>query len=173
MRMGYKSAIAGLAVSMFSIGTSAAIAQEAVIIRRPAPVNPEGVLRKFDDAYFDSEHEFFRTRTLPEQVDFVIGLTGFPEQKITWDSKKIFEAYRETLERQVTSAPVIRTADLPNPFCQSLLTSGCLSGCGGSICSPQAPPPAAAPVYVPQAVEAPPPVPIQPQQPEPRVPALW
>ncbi|MGA7933668.1 MAG: hypothetical protein WCA35_08990 [Kovacikia sp.] len=173
MRMGYRSAIAGLAISMFSIGTSAAIAQEAIIIRRPAPVNPEGVLKKFDDAYFDSAHDYFRTRTLPEQVDYVLGLTGFSEQKVTWDGKKVFEAYRETLERQVTNAPVIRTADLPNPFCQSLLTSGCSTGCGGQVCAPQTPPPAVAPVYIPPAVETPAPIPMEPQKPEPKVPALW
>ncbi|UBF24648.1 hypothetical protein K9N68_23655 [Kovacikia minuta CCNUW1] len=100
-------------------------------------------------------------------------MTGFPEQKITWDGKRIFEVYRETLDRQVGGSPVIRTADLPNPFCQSLLTSGCLSGCGGPVCTAPTPPPAAAPVYIPPAVEAP--IPVQPQQPvpEPKVPALW
>ncbi|WP_302884068.1 hypothetical protein [Kovacikia minuta] len=40
MRMGYKIAIAGLVVSIVSMGASAAIAQEAVIIRSPAPVSP-------------------------------------------------------------------------------------------------------------------------------------
>jgi len=173
MRMGCKSAIAGLAVSVFSmIGASAAIAQEAYIIRYPSAVSPDSVLKKYDDAFFDHEHDYFGTHSLPEQVDFVIGLTGFSDQKISWDGKRIFETYNETLGRQLASGPVIRTADLPNPFCQSLLTSGCYSGCGASICTAPSPPPAAPPVVIPPSIEAPP-TPVQPQQPPPRVPALW
>ena len=77
-----------------------------------------------DDEFFDVSGDYYRQRTIPDQVRSLLGLgvpATFPELAIEADAEDINELYRELLELQASSDPVLRTPDLPNPFATSLL----------------------------------------------------
>lgn len=181
MKISRKNAIAGLAISLLStLGASTAIAQEVLIspvpvpVRRGAPLEYQnGILEKFYDSYFENDRDFFKNRTFPRQVDWLIGVGGFPEIEITRDGKEVNDTYRRILARQMASGPIIRVFDLPTPFCQSLRTipdspSCLIDGCSRAGC-PVTAQPIAPPGTVPPFVDRVPPEPPVPQQ----VPALW
>jgi hypothetical protein len=181
MRISYKNAIAGFAVSILSaIGASAVSAQEVIITPAPAAARTgapleyrNSVNEEFNDAYFDHDHDYFTNRKFTRQVDWLIGIGGFPENEITYDGKEVHELYREVLARQMASGPIIRVFDLPTPFCQSLRTlpssPNCLiNGCPSVGCSAAAQPVAPAPVVPPIIERAPTELPPRRQ-----VPALW
>jgi hypothetical protein len=189
MRIDGKTAIAGLAISaILGLGATRAIAQEEVI--SPAPVVTtvtapleyrNSVYDVFGEAYFSHDRDFFKNGTFPRGLDFYLGFKGFVENEIRKDGREVSTVYQQVLSRQMASGPIIRVFDLPNPFCQSLLTlpnpNGCgIIGCAANGCSLPAqqlyqPPVAATPI--PPVEQAPLPVqPQKPQQPQ-RVPALW
>ncbi len=81
---------------------------------------PEAV----DDEFFDVSGDFYRQRTIPDQVRSLLGLgvpATFPDLAIEADAEEINELYKELLELQVASDPILRTPDLPNPYTTSLL----------------------------------------------------
>lgn len=181
MKPGYKNAIAGLAVSLMStLGVSAISAQEVLISPAPVPVRRgapleyrSSIQERFDDAFFDNDRDFFKNRTFPRQVDWLLGFGGFPEIEISRDGKEVNDVYRRILARQMASGPIIRVFDLPTPFCQTLRTlpvpPNCLiDGCATAGC-PVVARPVAPPAIVPPFVDRVPPEPPVPQQ----VPALW
>ena len=49
-------------------------------------------------------------------------INAFPETLITNDAKLLNQVYREGMLRQTSRDPIIRTADLPNPYDSSILT---------------------------------------------------
>ncbi|NJP10651.1 MAG: hypothetical protein HC866_15225 [Leptolyngbyaceae cyanobacterium RU_5_1] len=164
--VGRKCIIAGLTVATLSpMFTSPAIADDNDEDRNAVPV-VSGVrfgeiLAEFDDAFFSHDRTYYRNRTIPGRIKFLIG--PFPEVEMEKDGRDVNKLYREVLHRQMNAGPIIRTLDLPTPFPFSLRTLP--------------PPVIAAPVQVvqPPAVVAPPPsdpiaVPTSPPKP---IPALW
>lgn len=79
----------------------------------------------FNRAFFDESGDFYRNRSIPRQIQYFFGpgIPGrnFPEMEIARDGRQINRLYRQVLEQQLSSGPVIRTPDLPNPFDTSLL----------------------------------------------------
>ncbi len=164
MGIGSKSTLVGLAVIAFStIAASAAIAQETFD-------NPTtGVLNNIPDqlnqVQFSNDRDFFRNRSLPRQVSYIFGpgvliRNSFPDNEIARDGSAIYEFYQDLLSRQMASRPVIRTADLPNPFNESVRDLP-----PGEVIRPLT-------TDFPQ-VQSLPPTPTTPLQQKPRVPALW
>ena len=49
-----------------------------------------------------------------------MGITGFPDVELENDADSLNKLYNDVLEQQVSSDPIIRTPDLPNPFNSSL-----------------------------------------------------
>ncbi len=147
---GLVGAIAFSAASVIGIGTAAA---------QTAPSQGPTVPQAFEDAAFTSTGNFYENRSLGGQINYLVGpgsliRNGFPENQIARDARRINQIYRDTLSRQVSTTPVIRTPDLPNPFESSLLLS--------PIVPPQvtedfrlAPAPALPPVVQPQTVPGP------------------
>lgn len=184
MRISSKDAIAGLAVSLLSMaGMSAATAQEILISPAPVPARTGAPLeyqntvnQAFNDAYFDHDRTFYKNRTLPRQLDWLFGFSGFPEQEITWDGKSVNDTLQQALARQMASGPIIRVFDLPSPFCQSMRTlpvqQNCfINGCATGGC-PVVTQPVAPPTPVPPIIESVPQTTV-PTRPQPQVPALW
>ena len=50
------------------------------------------------------------------------GINGFPETLMTNDARLVNQLYRDGMLRQTSSDPIIRTADLINPYSTSILT---------------------------------------------------
>lgn len=125
IRLKYYVGAAGAAALVASaIGLPQTVnAQEVEVVEvnliEVVPI-PEAV----DDEFFDVSGDFYRQRTIPDQVRSLLGLgvpATFPDIAIEADAEDITELYKELLELQASSDPVLRTPDLPSPFATSLL----------------------------------------------------
>lgn len=81
---------------------------------------------RFEQTMFTSDPDFFQNRSFGRQFDWLLGTNGFPENEIQRDAKRANTLYHTGLEQQVSSDPVIRTRDLPNPYKTSILESNYL-----------------------------------------------
>jgi hypothetical protein len=118
-------AIAGLAISATStLFATSAFAADPDEDHSDAPlvtgVRYGEILNEFDDAFFSHDRDFYRNRTIPGQVKFLIG--PFPENNMAKDAKDVNKLYREVLYRQINAGPIIRTVDLPTPYPFSIRT---------------------------------------------------
>ncbi|HEY9890814.1 MAG TPA: hypothetical protein V6D37_03195 [Candidatus Sericytochromatia bacterium] len=89
------------------------------------PIRLETLSEAFNSAFFEESGDFYRNRSTLRQIGYIIGpglpgRAGFPELEIERDAKRINTLYRDALEQQVSSDPIIRTPDLPNPFNSTL-----------------------------------------------------
>lgn len=96
----------------------AANAQDADVVFRPRESVPEAMNRTF---YRHSESMTQENDSL-RSVQSLLGTFQFPENMILKDGKDINGLYNYLMERQVGDDPVIRTADLANPFNFSVQT---------------------------------------------------
>ena len=103
----------------------------------------------FNRAFFANDPDFFRTRSVGNQLSLIFGIgslrrNSFPETKIIQDAKLIDSLYKYTLNKQVSSGPIIRTPDLPNPYETSVLQNPSLKGnspvAGREVVFPTQPP---------------------------------
>jgi hypothetical protein len=160
MAIGCQSAIAGLVAATVGIGFSTAAIAEDFPLVSGVPFGQ--ISQKFYDAYFSHSPNFYDSRALGGQIQYLFG--PFPENSIARDGKAINELYRAVLYKQINAGPIIRTADLPTPFQYSVRDLP-----ASIVAIPnEAPPPV---VIFPQAPQAPQAVPSPiPQKP---VPGLW
>lgn len=102
------------------IASSTVFAASAEAQERPATFKPRETLPDAVDRAFDApvaEH-----RGPKVSLESLIGLTAFPENGIARDLDHLHRLYRDVLNQQVSGDPLIRTADLPNPYDTSVLT---------------------------------------------------
>jgi hypothetical protein len=105
------------AVSLLFIST-AAIAQE-VTSETEGQEEFGTVQEAFIDAFYTRGQTFYRNRQIPRAFTWFLG--PFPENDIIADGRAVNRVYRSALIQQAELDPLIRTADLPNPFDTSLL----------------------------------------------------
>ena len=89
------------------------------------PIRLETIPEAFERAFYNESGTFYHNRTIPRQIQYIIGpgLPGratFPDLEIERDAERTFNLYRDALEQQVSSDPVLRTPDAANPFNTSL-----------------------------------------------------
>lgn len=92
------------------------------------PSGKETISETFNRAFFKNDPDFFRNRSFGRQLDFILGTpslrgNSFPENEISRDAEVVDIVYQDGLEQQVSSGPIIRTRDLPNPYETSILRS--------------------------------------------------
>lgn len=123
MRLKYPNSILGLTLSSLAMATAIFLhaAPSSAQSRQPVSI-PDA----FDDAFFESSKTYYQNRTLWRQIDLILGQgllyrSSFPEVEIERDARRTEDLYRRVLYQQVSSDPIIRTPDLPNPFDTSLL----------------------------------------------------
>lgn len=85
------------------------------------PVRIETLPDAFNRAYSEESGDIFRNSSIKSQINHIIGAglpgrASFPDLQIERDAKRINILYRDALEQQVSSDPIIRTPDLSNPF---------------------------------------------------------
>lgn len=132
---GLTSAAIGLASVRSAIAQTTTVTPPSVpappktqSIDAPFPTPPhrlETIPEAFNRAFFQESGDFYHNRKIQRQISYIIGPglpwgAGFPDLEIERDSERITKLYREVLELQVSSDPVIRTPDLPNPFNSSV-----------------------------------------------------
>ena len=126
MGLSFRSLTGLLVLVAAAIGfPNASIAQPALSNQ---PSSNETIAERFNRAYFANDPEFFRNRSLRRQIDWIFGpgslfRNSFPENEINRDSELVDMLYHNVLEQQVSSDPIFRTRDLPNPYETTILLS--------------------------------------------------
>jgi hypothetical protein len=157
MKVTIKSLATVIVMAAISIGISDSARADDATQRL---LNSRSVQEAFDRAYFRHDKNFYRNSDWDRQATLLFNFWP-PELEIAWDAEWVNAVYQDALSKQATSDPFIRTRDLQNPYCQSLL--GTTQLCGAVPANPI--PPAAEPIPpLPPAVA---PVPAAP------VPALY
>lgn len=100
--------------------------QTGVLAKPATSIDPKAdatLADQFKQAFFSSDPDFFQNRSFKRQLDWMFGSNGFTDNEILRDSARINRLYESALNQQVSSDPVVRTRDLPNPYKSSILTS--------------------------------------------------
>ncbi|MBW4441934.1 MAG: hypothetical protein KME10_11990 [Plectolyngbya sp. WJT66-NPBG17] len=100
------------------IALSANAQDSASPVFRPRETVPNTV----DRAFYGPLGEFSDRNPLRTTQTILGTPFGFPENQISRDGERIHRLYVDLLNQQVSSDPLIRTADLPNPFNLSVQT---------------------------------------------------
>ena len=92
------------------------------------PIRLETIPDTVNEAFFNDSGDFYLNRSLLRQANYMLGFgsvgsAGFPDLEIERDADLLNRIYNDVLDQQVSSDPVIRTPDLPNPFNTSVLRS--------------------------------------------------
>ena len=101
---------------------AAPLALASISLPAVAQERPGSIQEEFEDAFFSHDEIFFNNRSIARQVSYLFGI-GFPDVEIVNDGRAVHEVYETVLLQQVSSGPVLRTPDLPNPYATSVLTA--------------------------------------------------
>ncbi|HEY9624304.1 MAG TPA: hypothetical protein V6C78_28370 [Crinalium sp.] len=100
---------------------NAAVAQDRPLQRNTTTTSTEQITipQRFEDALYNRGGTFYGNQRVPRSVTWFLG--PFPENDISSDADDVHDLYVEVMTQQVFSDPIVRTADLTNPFDTSLL----------------------------------------------------
>ncbi|MDF0553590.1 hypothetical protein [Kamptonema sp. UHCC 0994] len=99
----------------------------SVKIAQAEPFGYHPVADEFNRRFFESSGDFFQSVNFQGYTNDLLGIgsptgiIGFPEKQIERDSSQLHGLYREMLQQQISSDPIIRVPDALNPFNTSLL----------------------------------------------------
>lgn len=96
------------------------IAGVASMFSLPAKAEMKPLDEQFQDAYFSYGKNAFVQSNALSQIDTIVGFTGFPDQHINRDGKKVDALYRAAMAKQSSMGPRMMTRDLTNPYDTSL-----------------------------------------------------
>jgi hypothetical protein len=93
------------------------------------PTTYQPFAEEFMRAASRTSGDVFKNKSLVGQMSTYLGINfpwpnginGFPETLMTNDARLVNQLYREAILRQTSSDPIIRTADLINPYNTSIL----------------------------------------------------
>lgn len=97
-------------------------------IAQAEPYGYSPVSDQFNQTLFRSSGDFFQgTGVFTPAADIFgvgapSGFLAFPERTIERDASAVHGLYRQMMQRQVSSDPIIRVPDMPNPFTNSVMT---------------------------------------------------
>lgn len=163
MGVGLKGLLGTLTVVTASMGLTGLFTNVAIAQEENDTPQFETLPQVFEDTFFRNDRNFYRNRQTPRNGTWFLG--PFPENEIASDGRAINRLYREVLEQQVSTGPLMRTPDLPTPYGTSLLTNPNVGVSRGQT--------TIEPSFMPSAM---PPVPVQPASPPAQrtpIPALW
>jgi hypothetical protein len=94
------------------------------------PTTYQPFAEEFMRAASRTSGDVFKNKSLLGQMSTYLGVSfpwpnsinGFPETLMTNDARLVNKLYRDGMLRQTNSGPIIRTADLINPYSTSILT---------------------------------------------------
>lgn len=118
-----------IAVLTFTAAASF-FAKSAIAQTNPSTIDTgEYIPDAINRAFFSDSGDIYRNANARRQVQFLLGIgsparNAFPENEIRRDAERIEGLYRDLLEQQISSDPLIRTPDLTNPFNTSLRSLG-------------------------------------------------
>ncbi|TVQ23717.1 MAG: hypothetical protein EA367_02165 [Leptolyngbya sp. DLM2.Bin15] len=87
-------------------------------------VHPETIPEAVNRTFFRNSPNFYVNRGVIEQIDSLLGVgvvsNGFIENEIASDGRALSALMQDLLRQQANDSPLIRTADLVNPYETSL-----------------------------------------------------
>ncbi|MBC6475147.1 MAG: hypothetical protein GDA48_21990 [Hormoscilla sp. GM102CHS1] len=113
MGIRVKKVITAWMLGIAGAATIASAAQAQSANTQPVIISPA---QAFNRAMFSNSGTYFKNRSLWRQANSILGIGGFPENRLTRDAKLVNLVYRDVLRQQVSSTPIIRIRDLRNPF---------------------------------------------------------
>ena len=78
------------------------------------------VLDEVEDISTRRSGDYFRHRRNLSELNFILGLGGFADQRVNRDAAALAEAYDELMMLQTQNTPTVRVPDLPNPYTTSV-----------------------------------------------------
>lgn len=96
------------------------IATVASLFSLEAKAEMKSLDEAFKDAYFTRGKNAFEQSTIFGQMNAILGLTGFADQHITVDGRKVDALYQEAMNKQAETGMRMVTRDLDNPYDTSL-----------------------------------------------------
>ncbi|MGF1481239.1 MAG: hypothetical protein ACFB4I_17445 [Cyanophyceae cyanobacterium] len=84
------------------------------------PIDSANVSTLFNHVFFTNTGNFYDAITIGSQLNTLLGFESFPETQIAEDAELLNALLRTALTQQGRSGPLLRTADLDNPFDTSL-----------------------------------------------------
>lgn len=118
------STAAEVAVAQQTQAAPETVAQSGEGYRRPPEVEPlPTVPQAFHRAFYSHDGNFFDNRGIWQSFRLIFGIPNYVENSISQDGRAVDRLYREVIEQQTSSDPVLRTPDLPNPYTGSVLTT--------------------------------------------------
>ena len=114
------------------LATISSLSVAGAIITEPMPSNAQEsgqttVQEAFMRTFYDNDKPFFQNRGIGRQIDFLFGQgtlyrNSFVENEMNRDGREVHNLYLDVLNQQVSSDPIIRTPDLPNPYNSSIFS---------------------------------------------------
>ncbi|MGE5655625.1 MAG: hypothetical protein ACM37W_03345 [Actinomycetota bacterium] len=121
----------GIKLKSLSGVLAVAVASTVLVSAKVAQAEPftyHPISDQFNEAFFSNSGDYINaTSPLRPAADFLgigsrRGGLAFPEREIERDASSIHGLYREIMQQQVSSDPIIRVPDLANPFSTSVMT---------------------------------------------------
>lgn len=84
---------------------------------------PPTIPQRFNQAFYSHTGNFFDNRGIWQSFRLIFGVPNYIENSISQDGRAVNRLYQEVIEQQLSSDPVLRTPDLPNPYTGSVLTT--------------------------------------------------
>ncbi|OLP18001.1 hypothetical protein BST81_13245 [Leptolyngbya sp. 'hensonii'] len=127
MRVGSRSLLGSLLLTVSVLAVTSSANAQQLDRTGSRQVRFETVPDAVDRIMTGKSRNYFENRTLERQTDFLFGFGTlvdgtFAENELATDGKLFEILYRDLMNQQVSTTPIIRTPDLNNPFNSSLLT---------------------------------------------------
>lgn len=132
MKLRYSISL-GLLVALTS-GFISNRANAQANINNSEPIRVQSIPDAFNEAASTESKDIFSGATIRRQLDFIFGFDGaanpgsYPENEISRDAERLNRLYRELLDQQISSDPIIRVPDVANPYNTSIRANPALRG---------------------------------------------
>lgn len=105
---------------LVGILAASTLAITATLAPAASAQEPQTVLNTLESIIENRSGDYFRSRSVGGQLSLIVGLGGFPENRLSRDTASISSAYGELLILQTQNTPTLRVPDLPNPYTTSV-----------------------------------------------------
>lgn len=97
-----------------------AIALSATLVPAASAQEADTVLDAVEDITTRRSGDYYRNRRATSELNFILGLGGYADQRLNRDAAALSQAYDELFILQTQNTPTVRVPDLPNPYTTSV-----------------------------------------------------
>lgn len=97
-----------------------AITLSATLVPAASAQEADTVLDAVEDITTRRSGDYYRNRRATSELNFILGLGGYADQRLNRDAAALSQAYDELFILQTQNTPTVRVPDLPNPYTTSV-----------------------------------------------------